>query len=170
MEYQYCLKCGGELEITHDGAYVCTGCGFHLYVNPRASTAMIIENDKNEILLVKRKFPPKQGYWDLPGGIINLGESAEESVQRELKEELNTDVKDFKYFRSYPEQYKYKGDTIHMLPLIFTSRVKSMNITVGDDVSDYKFFKKENIPFKDLAFPVIKQALQDYLSSSPQSE
>ena len=167
MNYSFCLHCGAEFEKQNEDLFVCVACGFHLFINPRASNALIVENKKHEILLVKRKLPPKKDFWDLPGGVIALHESAEESVRREIKEELNSEVKEFKYFKSYPESYKYKGDTLHMLPLIFIGTLDSDIFQVGDDVSGYKFFSKKEIPFENLAFPVLNEALTDYLSSFP---
>jgi hypothetical protein len=50
--------------------------------------------------------------------------------------------------------------------LTFTAQVNNPIIKPADDVADYKFFSKKNIPFEKLAFPSITQALRDYLSSS----
>ena len=95
MIFKFCPKCSGDLTRKSENLLVCQKCKFELYLNPKPTNAAILENEKGEILLVKRKIPPKEGFWDLPGGFVEVGESAEEAIVREVKEELGISEKKF---------------------------------------------------------------------------
>lgn len=132
--------------------------------NPAPTNGVILENEKGEMLLVRRKYNPKKGYWDLPGGFVNISESMEDAVRREIKEELGIDLKTFTYFSSYPDRYFYNGKYEKILGFIFVGRIKDQKIKPADDVASYEFFPKDKIPFEGLAFENLKQVLKDYLS------
>ncbi len=57
--YKFCPKCGEKLIAQKENFLRCEKCGFHFYINPLPCNAVIIENEKGEIMLVKRKFDPK---------------------------------------------------------------------------------------------------------------
>jgi ADP-ribose pyrophosphatase YjhB (NUDIX family) len=63
------------------------------------------------VVLTRRRMPPKRGYQDLPGGFAEYGESLETALKREIKEEINIDVVDLRYFASFPNTYLYKKVT-----------------------------------------------------------
>src|SRR5688500_6478317 len=112
MEYKFCPKCGSEAQRKLSNLLVCKNCDYNFYLNPASTHAIILENSKGEILLVKRKFEPMKGALDLPGGFVESGESLEDSVIREIKEELGIDIPDVKYFGSYPDEYLFQGVNI----------------------------------------------------------
>lgn len=164
MEYRFCPKCGGETDKKSHNLLICKNCGYNFYLNPAPTNAIILENDKGEILLVKRKFEPKKGYLDLPGGFIEPGESMEESTIREVKEETGLNLKEVHYFNSYPDEYLYQEIYVKTLGLTLTGKIEgSPEITPSDDVEEAKFYKKTEIPLGKIAFQSIKQALIDYL-------
>ena len=117
--YTYCPKCSNKISKIQENLYVCNKCGFHLYENPRPTNGLIIENEKGEILLVKRKNDPKKDYWDVPGGFVDIGETLEESMIREIKEELGVRVKDLRYVISAPDKYLYKVVNYHTICFFF---------------------------------------------------
>lgn len=165
MKYTFCLRCGGEFEQKLHNLLVCKKCGFNFYLNPAPTTAVIIENEKGEILLVKRKFDPKKGTLDLPGGFIEPDESLEEGLLREIKEELGVEIYDLTYFISYPDDYLFKGVNYKILGITYTAKIKEgENISASDDIDEAKYYKKEDIPFDQIAFENIKKALLDYLN------
>ena len=84
--YKDCPVCGKNITKSKPNLFICSSCGFHFYQNPIPATGVIIINKRNEVLLVKRKFPPYKNYWDVPGGFIEQNESAEESMKRQLME------------------------------------------------------------------------------------
>lgn len=164
MEYRYCPKCGSEAERKSPNLLICKSCGYNFYLNPAPTNAIILENELGEILLVKRKFEPKKGYLDLPGGFVEPGESMEESTIREIKEELGADIDEVKYFNSYPDIYLFQGVHIKTLGLTLIGKIKSdAKLNPSDDVEDARFYPKDKIPLKKVAFESIKLALVDYI-------
>lgn len=164
MEYKFCPKCGSETDKKLPNLLICSSCGYNYYLNPAPTNAIILENENGEILLVKRKFEPKKGFLDLPGGFIEIGESMEESTIREIKEELGIDIKDVKYFKSYPDEYLFQGINVKTLGLTLTGKIEgNPELKPADDVEEAKFYKKEEVPIEKAAFNSIKQALLDYL-------
>lgn len=165
MEYKFCPKCGSEAERKLHNLLVCKNCGYNFYINPAATNAVIIENKSGEILIVTRKFEPKKGYLDLPGGFVEIGESLEESSIRELQEELGVTVSEVKYFGSYPDEYLFQGVMIKTLGFVLTAKVDDdVQIKVSDDVAEANFYKKDEIPFDKIAFESLKKGLLDYLN------
>ncbi|OGK16689.1 hypothetical protein A2774_00105 [Candidatus Roizmanbacteria bacterium RIFCSPHIGHO2_01_FULL_39_12c] len=163
--YIFCPRCSKKIAKKSESLYVCNHCGFHLYENPRPTNGLIAENEKGEILLVKRKDDPKKGYWDLPGGFVDMGETLEESFQREIKEELGVKVKNLKYLTSTADRYLYKGINLHTICFIFTGKLKGKELKIRDDISGFQFFPKDKIPFKRIAFTGVKKGIKYYLSS-----
>lgn len=169
MNYHFCPRCSKKLTKKSNSLYICTNCSFHLYENPRPTNGLIAENEKGEILLVKRKFDPKKGYWDIPGGFVNIGETLEESYVREIKEELGVIVKDLRYLTSTADRYLYKGNNYYTLGFIFTGNVEENKLQIHDDISEIKFFPGDKIPFDRIAFEGVKKGIKFYLSSFNQS-
>lgn len=165
--YKFCPRCTNKLNKKRDDFYDCLKCGFHFFINPKATTGLILENDKGQILLVKRKYEPKKNFWDTPGGFVQLKENATQSLQREVKEELGIEINNLIFFATYWSYYPYQGIPYQTLYLVYTAKYKGEKITVADDVLEYKFFVKKNFPFEKIAFADVKEGLQDYLKKFP---
>lgn len=103
--------------------------------------AGILMNKDNEILIAKKKEGKHLGgYWEFPGGKIEAGEAPEESLIRELKEEMDITIKVKDYFGE--NIYKYERGTIKLIAYI--CEMIEGNITLTDH-SEYKWVKKENL-------------------------
>lgn len=168
ISFKFCPKCKGKFKKKKDDLLICTKCNLYYFINPRPCNTVIILNEKNEILLVKRKLPPKKGYWDLAGGFTGLNESMEESVIREVKEELNITLHEIKYFLSLSGRYGYKGLKYHTLGFAYIAHINKSQIKKikpSDDAADFKFFSLNKIPFEKIGFKVIKKTLRLFLSS-----
>ena len=79
----------------------------------------MIVNDKGEILFTKRSVDPHKGMLDLPGGFVDIMESAENALVREIKEELNLNIEHFQYFMSSPNEYIFGGLSVFTLDLAY---------------------------------------------------
>ncbi len=163
IDFNHCPKCSGTFQKQSENVLECTECFFHYYVSPKPCNAVIIENDEGEILLVKRKREPQKGWWDLPGGFIDLDETAEESVQREAMEELNISLKNIRYFASSPDVYHYEGIEYNTICFIFTADIADGELKASDDVSEFAFVAKDTIDIEGIAFEGLRQALSNYL-------
>ena len=105
--FQYCPECGSShFEINNEKSKKCTNCGFVYYFNPSAATVALIQNDQNELLVCRRVKEPAKGTLDLPGGFIDMNETGEEGVAREVLEETGLKVQQavyqFPIFTSIP--------------------------------------------------------------------
>ncbi|MCX6309703.1 MAG: NUDIX domain-containing protein, partial [Bacteroidia bacterium] len=73
----------------------------------------------------------------MPGGFVDLDESAEEALVREIKEELNLELTDIRFFQSIPNLYEYSGMVIHTLDLLFTAQAANFTpLCAADDVKE----------------------------------
>ncbi len=163
-DFTYCPKCGNQFAKRWSNLLVCGRCDLHYYINPRPTNAVIFENEKGEILCIKRKWPPKKGFWDLPGGFVDLNETMEESVRREVREELGIVIEGFTYFGSYHNPYIFKGLKFYTLASVFTSQLpSSTRLEAGDDAGSVSWIAKGKIPYEKIAFSGMTSALKDYL-------
>ena len=102
-QFLYCPKCGSShFEINNEKSKKCADCGFVYYFNPSAATVALILNEKNELLVCRRAKEPAKGTLDLPGGFIDMNETGEEGVAREVLEETGLKVKKAIYQFSLP--------------------------------------------------------------------
>ena len=81
----------------NEKAKQCTTCRFVYYFNPSSAVACFIRNSKGELLLVRRAKEPAKGTLDLPGGFVDMYESAEDAAHREVKEETGLDIAGCRY-------------------------------------------------------------------------
>lgn len=161
--FKFCTRCGGNLALNGENLLVCQKCGFKCYINPLPCNAVVIENEKEEILLVKRKFDPRKGHWDWPGGFIDPGEDFEHSVKREIKEELGVDIEVGKIIGVYDDIYIYQEISSPTLCIVVAAKISKGEIKVSDDAESYRFFSKDEVLNLEFAFPSIKNGLLDYL-------
>lgn len=127
---------------------------------------IIFENDKGEFLLYLRDGKPGipfPHHWDLIGGHIEEGETPEEALIREVKEEIDFDLKDYTFFREY---LCLEGDAYPNIKYIYTGRidlpVEEILLLEGDRL---QFFTREEIP--DVKFAnILKRIMMDYIAWS----
>jgi mutator protein MutT len=161
--FRYCPKCGAvDFVKKSNKLFICNKCNFNFYMNTAAAVAGIIKDSSGRILMTIRRFAPMAGKLDLPGGFVDANETAEEALIREIREELNLDIKDLKYYKSIPNLYHFKEITYNTLDLIYFCSVKNFeNIKVCDDVCGYKFLHVNEIDIdKDVGLNSIKHIIR----------
>ncbi|MDD5097297.1 MAG: NUDIX hydrolase [Candidatus Omnitrophica bacterium] len=109
------------------------------------------------IVLIQRSNPPFG--WALPGGFVDYGESLEDAVKREAKEETNLDLTEIKQFHTYSNPKR--DPRFHTIGTVFIAKGKGTP-KAGDDAQGLKVVKPEAIAKLQLAFDH-KQILLDYL-------
>jgi ADP-ribose pyrophosphatase YjhB (NUDIX family) len=161
---KFCPFCGADAFVW-DGekSHRCGVCGKRLYVNSAAAVVALIENPRGELLLVRRRFDPAKGTLDLPGGFVDLEETAERAVVREVKEELNLDVAALTFWRTFPNRYLYGGIVYFTTDLVFRCAVNDFStIAASDDTDDFVFLTKNKIDIDKVGLASIKEVLREY--------
>ncbi len=164
--FNFCPKCGASEFITRDlgRSFKCRMCSFHYYINNSAAVACLILNEKGELLLTRRAVDPGKGKLDLPGGFVEPMETAEEAVDREIKEELNIQITKKTYLVSFPNLYSYSDFTVPTVDLAYVCEAEHMkSLKPGDDVASIEFILPENIDFKDLCSQSMIQIIRYYV-------
>ncbi len=123
--FRYCPKCGsGDLVRPMVEKLACRACGFEFYFNPATAVIALIVDGQGRLLVTIRAKDPAQGTLGLPGGFVDLGESAEQALAREIKEEVGLDLIGATYLGSEPNTYPYKGVVYKTTDLAFVCRVQ----------------------------------------------
>jgi ADP-ribose pyrophosphatase YjhB (NUDIX family) len=126
--YEHCPRCGGaKVAVEAPQAIECAGCGLRLYVNPAAAVAVILLDASERVLLVRRAHEPARGLLGFPGGFVDLGESGEQALRRELAEEVGLDVPELEFLCTFPNRYSFAGVVYPTLDLFFVARVESFD-------------------------------------------
>nr|WP_320119091.1 NUDIX domain-containing protein [uncultured Marinifilum sp.] len=163
----FCPKCGSpEFYYKEDNSFLCATCQFHLYINASAAVAALIINKKGEILLTRRAVEPDKGMLDLPGGFVDIQETAEHAVKREIKEELDLEIQDMSYFMSYPNEYIFGGISVFTIDLAYICRIDSFNgISAMDDISAFEFYQPNNVPFEEIGSVSMKEIVKAFVKN-----
>ena len=127
------------------------------YRNPVPTVDVIIELEDNGIVLIERKNPPPG--WAIPGGFVDYGETLEDAVCREMKEETCLDVNLVRQFHTYSDPKR--DPRHHTISTIFIATA-SGKPNAGDDAKEARVFTKDNLP-EDIAFDH-RQILDDYFT------
>ena len=121
---------------------------------------------QGRILFGVRKNDPGRGMLDLPGGFVDPGETAEEAVRREIKEELRIEIHSLHYLFSFPNKYLYKGIEYDTLDLIFLVQWEEPpEIKAADDLEDVLWVGHTEIEYDKIGFESLRRAVRRYLES-----
>ena len=163
--YRYCPRCGELFSSHSDIVNACKACGLHLYLSPKPCTTILLFNDEGKLLLTKRGIEPKKGYWDVPGGFCEVGESIEETAIRESREELHVEIHVDAFLNSIPDVYEYQGIVYPILPTGIVAHITSGTPQPDDDVESFAFFTVDEALELDLAFASSHKSLREYLET-----
>lgn len=146
-KFHFCPSCGSKhFESRDEKSKQCATCGFIFYLNASSATVGLIINDKNELLVATRAKDPAKGTFDLPGGFVDLDETVETGMIREIKEETNLDVTALKYLFSIPNHYIYADFQYFTVDMVFRCTVSGFDkMQASDDVASLQF-----IPIQEL--------------------
>ncbi len=166
-KFRYCPVCGSSrFEINNVKSKKCDDCGFIYYANPSSATVALILNEKDELLVVRRKNAPGKGMLDMPGGFIDMYETGEEGVAREVKEETGLDAIETTYLFSYPNTYPYSDFLVHTLDMFYMVKVGSLShIEAMDDAAAYYWIPLQELDIDQFAFDSIKKGLQRFVQT-----
>lgn len=167
-KFRYCPVCGSaHWEVNNFKSKHCADCGFCYYGNASAAVACFIQNEAGELLVCRRAKDPAKGTLDLPGGFVDMDESAEEALRREIKEELNLELTDIQFLQSIPNLYEYSGMVIHTLDLLFAAKAQDLvPLQAADDVQEAFFMKLNTISPNDFGLDSIKKGIIAFLKAT----
>lgn len=160
---KYCASCGELVarkipEGDNRNRWVCEACGTVHYQNPRVVVGCVPERD-GQILLCKRSIEPRYGYWTVPAGFMELGESMEEGAARETLEEACAEVEIGHLFATVDV---IEAGQVHVF---FTARLLG-GFAAGAESLDVGMFEKDAIPWEEIAFRSGRYALEKYLEDA----
>ena len=158
---KYCPRCSAKInrqKVEDRLRDYCPSCKTVFYDNPLPVVSAVVPNQKREILLVLRDRDPYAGQWCLPSGFMELNETVEQAIKRELKEETGIKGKVLRLIDTTSRYNDIYGDLIWVT---FEVKWKSGKVSAGDDARDAKFFSVYDLP--KLPFYANRRAVKRYL-------
>ncbi len=157
----FCSQCGKGVEqkipqgetLTRA---VCPACQTIHYQNPKIVAGCIPERD-GKILLCRRAIEPRLGLWTFPAGFMELGESTEEAAARETLEEAHADIRIHALFGLFSLPH------VSQVYVVYRAHLQNLNFKPGPESLEVELVSLQDIPWDQLAFPVIHETLNRYV-------
>ena len=164
----YCHHCAQPLELrVPDGddreRHCCTACGRVHYQNPKnvVGTVPVFED---KVLLCRRAIEPRINKWTLPAGFMENGETSLEGAVRETMEEAGAEVKTGEHCL----YTLFNLPDINQMYMFFRAELTNLNFSPGIESAEVAMFKEPDIPWKEIAFPVVYSTLDHYFKDRAQ--
>jgi len=156
----FCSDCGASLVLqVPEGdnrlRHVCVSCGGIHYQNPKIVVGCIPEWE-DQILLCRRAIEPRRGFWTLPAGFMETGETAQAGAARETLEEAEARVEVGGLYACFSLSH------VDQVYLLFRSRLLDLDFGPGSESLEVRLFKPGEIPWNEMAFFVIQETLEGY--------
>jgi len=136
---------------------VCGDCGFVNYENPKIVVGAVATwqsaDGAEQVLLCRRAINPRRGFWTLPAGFLELGESTEQGARREAWEEARADLAIGQLLAIYAIP------RLSQVQLIYRARLVTPSVAAGPESEAVGLFGWDEIPWQELAFPSVRWAL-----------
>lgn len=161
----FCERCGAARSLRipegdNRERKLCDACGLIAYENPKNVVGcLLVWGDK--VLLCKRGIEPRYGYWTLPAGFMENGESTIAGAAREAFEEATAQSDDLRLFAVYTLP------RISQVYLMFQGSLRDGYALANEETLEVALFSEDAIPWEDIAFPVVTEALQQWFAASP---
>ncbi|HWP94523.1 MAG TPA: NUDIX hydrolase [Gammaproteobacteria bacterium] len=160
---RYCSQCGHPVVVKippgdNRPRHVCDACGTIHYQNPRLVAGCVIEAADGRILLCRRAIEPRRGYWTIPAGFMENGETTAQCAAREAVEEARAEVRDLTLFALINVA---RIDQVH---LMFRGRLGEGGFGAGSESTEVALFEETDIPWDSLAFPSVEFTLRRFIA------
>lgn len=159
---KFCSSCGGNITLLipegdNRDRHVCDDCGTIHYQNPRiiAGTLPIYED---KVLLCRRAIEPRLGFWTLPAGFMENGETTQQAAERETWEEAEANIDIAGLYTLYDLPH------ISQVYIFYRGTVVDGKYGVGQESLETQLFSEDEIPWAELAFPTIGLTLKRYFN------
>lgn len=134
---------------------VCDDCGFIRYDNPKIVVGAVVTHD-GQFLLCRRAIQPRQGFWTLPAGYLELGETPMDGARRESWEEARARI-DIDALLGV-----YHMARISQVQMIYRARLIGGAFAPGPESLAVDLFAWDDIPWAEIAFPSVRWALRHF--------
>jgi ADP-ribose pyrophosphatase YjhB (NUDIX family) len=157
---KHCKACGAEAayRIPADDnreRAVCSACGTIHYENPLNVVGTVpVWNEK--VLLCRRNIEPRHGFWTLPAGFMELGETTEQGAIRETEEEAGARI-DLEGLFTVLNVVR-----VGQLHLFYRAKLRDTDFAPGPESIEAQLFREEEIPWDELAFRTVRETLVRY--------
>lgn len=160
MDMKFCSHCGSEVRVgipqgDNRKRYICDNCGTVHYHNPKI-VAGCIPTWHDQVLLCRRAIEPRHGLWTVPAGFMENGETTYQGAVRETLEEANARVAVEGLYMTV------NLPKINQVYMLFRARLLDLDFSPGEESLEVELFRREQIPWQELAFPTVALALQKY--------
>ncbi|MDP5240281.1 NUDIX hydrolase [Uliginosibacterium sp. 31-16] len=163
---KYCSACGAEVSLRIPAGdqrprHVCIACGSIHYLNPKLVVgALPVWEDK--ILLCRRAIEPRMGFWTLPAGFMEIGESTGEAAVRETREEAcaRIELNEMYTLINIPQ--------ISQVHILYRARLLDLDFAPGEESLETRLFAEHEIPWDELSFRSISLSLRHYFKDRAQ--
>lgn len=141
---------------------ICDHCGLIHYDNPKIVVGSVVTYN-TQFLLCKRAIEPRKGFWTLPAGFMEHGETVSDGARREAREEANVDIhiRDILAIYSIPR--------IGQVQIMHRAEMSTPVFSPGPESLEVALFDWADIPWNDLAFPSVHWALQQFRAVADKS-
>lgn len=156
---KFCSRCGSDRMVwrrpegDNRPRHICDACGEIFYSNPNI-VAGCIPVYEDQILLCKRAIEPRFGWWTLPAGFMENGETTAEAAARETWEEALTRVEVGKLYTVF------NLPQINQVYMMFLGRLPTLEFGPGTESLECRLYREAEIPWDELAFPTITHTLR----------
>jgi len=162
----YCTRCGAGVSFIIPAGdslprHVCTACGHVHYENPRLVVGCVAEY-AGQILLCRRAIEPRLGFWTLPAGFMENGESSAAAARREAWEEARARIIIDAPFAMISVAH------INQVHLFYRGRLAAPEYAVGEESLEVALFAPAAIPWTELSFRSVTLCLERYLADRRQ--
>ena len=163
---KFCSQCAAPVHFLVPAGdnrerFVCQQCDTIFYDKPRI-VAGTIPIGQDQVLLCRRAIQPRRGYWTLPAGFMENGESTEQAASRETWEEACAKVELGPLFSMITVPH------IKQVHIFFLAQLSSKDFAAGEESLEVALFDEQDIPWQELAFATVGQSLQRYFADRQQ--
>jgi ADP-ribose pyrophosphatase YjhB (NUDIX family) len=158
---KFCNECGAPVELRIPEGdnlprYVCGACGKVHYQNPLVVVGCVPEHEQR-ILLCRRAIEPRRGYWTVPAGFMEIGETLQQAAAREAREEALAEVSVGSLLTVV---HVLHAAQVHVF---FRASLAAARYGVGAESLEVALVSAAEIPWDDIAFPSTEYTLRRYL-------
>jgi ADP-ribose pyrophosphatase YjhB (NUDIX family) len=137
--------------------FVCDHCETVHYTNPRI-VAGCLPVFESRVLLCQRAIAPRSGFWTLPAGFLENGETIIAGATRETLEEANARVANLDLYTVFSLPH------ISQIYLFYRAELADEDYSPGFESTEVRLFEEGDIPWDQLAFPVIRETLEHFFT------